>query len=80
MFMSERHELLFHAHPQFSNTIRYGSCTNFQQRLLAAIRFIRVVCVSLLYLSNAFIRRGSVFVFLIIKFIRQSTSYFFKVG
>jgi len=38
IFMSERHELLFHAHLQFPNTIRHGSCTDCQQRLLAALQ------------------------------------------
>jgi len=36
IFKSERHELLFQEHLQFSNTIRHGSCTDCQQRLLAA--------------------------------------------
>jgi len=36
IFKSERHELLFHEHLQFSRTIRHGSCTDCQQRLLAA--------------------------------------------
>jgi len=35
---SERHE-----HLQFSKTIRHGSCTDCQQRLQAAFRFLRVV-------------------------------------
>jgi len=29
-FKSERHELLFHEHLQFSNTILHGSCTDCQ--------------------------------------------------
>jgi len=41
-------------------------------------RFLRVVFVSLLCLPHAFFRRGPVFVFLIIKLFRHSTSYFFK--
>jgi len=32
---SERNELLFHEHLQFSNIIRHGSCTDCQQRLPA---------------------------------------------
>jgi len=36
--MSERHELLFHEHLQFSNTIRHGSCTDRQQMLQAAFQ------------------------------------------
>jgi len=36
IFKSERHELLFHEHLQFSNTIWHGSCTYCQQRLMAA--------------------------------------------
>jgi len=39
MFKSERHELLFHAHLHFSNTIWHGSCTDCLQRLLSAFRF-----------------------------------------
>ena len=35
IFKFERHELLFHEHLQFSNTIRHGSCTDCQQRLPA---------------------------------------------
>jgi len=38
IFKSERHELVFHEHLQFSNTIRHGSCTDCQQRLLAAFQ------------------------------------------
>jgi len=38
IFKSEHHELLFHEHLQFSNTIRHGSCTDCQQRLLAAFQ------------------------------------------
>ena len=36
----ERHELLFHEHLQFSNTtgLPHGSCTDCQQRLLAAFQ------------------------------------------
>jgi len=36
IFKSERHELLFHEHLQFSSTILHGSCTDCQQRLLLA--------------------------------------------
>ena len=38
IFKSESHELLFHAHLQFSNTKRHGSCTDSRQRLLAAFQ------------------------------------------
>jgi len=38
IFISKRHELLFHKHLQFSNTIRHGFCTNCQHRLLAEIQ------------------------------------------
>ena len=38
IFIYKRHELLFHEHLQFSNTIRHGFCTDCQQRLLAAIQ------------------------------------------
>ena len=38
IFMSQRHELLFHEHLQFSKAILHGSCTNCQQRLLAAFQ------------------------------------------
>jgi len=41
-------------------------------------RFLRVVFVSLLILPHAFLRCGPVFVLLIIKLFRHSTSYFFK--
>ena len=40
---------------------------------------LRVVFVSFLCLSHAFLRRGPVFVLLIIKLFLHSTSYFFKV-
>jgi len=40
IFKSERHEILFHEHLQFSNTIGlpHGFCTDCQQRFLAACR------------------------------------------
>ena len=77
--MSERHELLFHEHLQFSNKIQHGSCTGCQQRLLAAFQVSWRSFVSLLCLPNAFFRRGPVFVLQIIKLFRHSTSHFFKV-
>jgi len=43
------------------------------------IRFLCLVFVSLLCLPHAFFRRGPVFVLLIIKLFRHSTSYFFEV-
>jgi len=42
-------------------------------------KFLRVVFVSLLTLPHTFFRCGSVFVLLIIKLFRLSTSYFFEV-
>ena len=54
IFKSERHELLFHEHLQFSNTIRHGSCTGCEQRLWGHFTFLRVVFVSLLCLPHAF--------------------------
>ena len=36
IFKSERHELLFREHLQFSNTIRHRSCIDCQQRSLVA--------------------------------------------
>jgi len=38
IFISKCHELLFHKHLQFSNTIRHGFCTDYQQKLLVAIQ------------------------------------------
>jgi len=54
IFKSERHELLFHEHLEFSNTIPHGSCTDCQQRLWRHFKFLRVVFVSLLILPHAF--------------------------
>ena len=45
---SERHELLFHEHLQFSSTIRHRSCTNCRQRLLTAFQVHSCSFVSLL--------------------------------
>jgi len=78
IFKSERRELSFHEHLQFSNTIRHRSCTDCQQRLLvefwvSSCSFCVTFC-----LPHAF-WRGPVFVLLIIKLFRRSTSYFFKV-
>ena len=60
IFKSERHVLLFHAHLQFSNTIRHGSCLDRQLKLLAAFRIFRAFFVSLLCLAKAFFRRRPV--------------------
>ena len=61
IFKSERPELPVHEHLQFSNTIRHGSCTDCQQKLLSRyFRFLRVVFVSLLCLPHAFFRCGPV--------------------
>ena len=79
IFISKRHELLFHKHLQFSNTIRHGFCKDCQQRLLAAIQVSSCSFASLLCLPHAFFWRGPVFVLRIIKLFRHSTSYFFKV-
>ena len=76
-FNSERHDLLFHEHLQFS--VRHWSCTDCQQRLLAAFRASSCFFLSFLCLSHAFLRRGPVFVLLIIKLFRHWTSYFLKV-
>ena len=80
IFKSERHELLFHEHLQFSNTLRHGSCTDCHQRFLAASQVSSSSFVSLLRLPHAFSRRGPVLVLLIIKLFRPSRTYFFKVG
>jgi len=74
IFNSERHE-----HLQFSKTIRHGSCTDCQQRLLAAFQVSSCSFVSLPCLPHAFLRCGPVFVLLIIKDFGHSTSNFFKV-
>ena len=74
IFKSERHE-----HLQFSKTIRHGSCTDWQQRLLAAFQVSSCGFVSLPCLPHAFRRCGPVFVLLIIKHFGHSTSNFFKV-
>ena len=74
IFKSERHEYL-----QFSKTIRHGSCTDWQQRLLAAFQVSSCSFVSLQCLPHAFLRCGPVFVLLIIKHFGHSTSNFFKV-
>jgi len=49
IFKSKRHE-----HLQFSNTIRHGSCTEWQQRLLAAFQVSSCSFVSLLCLPHTF--------------------------
>jgi len=56
IFKSERHELLFHEHLQFSNTIGlpHGSCTDCQQRLLATFHVSSCSFVSLLILPTRF--------------------------
>jgi len=74
IFKPERHE-----HLQFSNTIRHGSCTEGQQRFLAAFQVSSCSFVSLLCLPHAFFRRGPVFVLLMTKVFGRSTSYFLKV-
>jgi len=74
IFKSERHE-----HLQFSKTIRHGSCTDCQQRLLAAFQVSSCSFVTLPCLPHAFLRCGPVFVLLIIKHCGHSTSNFFKV-
>ena len=70
IFKSERHENL-----QFSKTIRHGSCTDCQQRLLAKFQVPSCSFVSLPCLPHAFLRRGPVLVFLIKNFsdIQQAT-------
>ena len=81
IFKSERHQLLFHEHLQFSNTILglpHRACTDWQQRLLAAFQ---VSSCSLCHFWSCHTRFFSVdlFVLLIIKLFQHSTSYFFKV-
>ena len=49
------------------------------KRYCRHFKFLCVVFVSLLMLPHAFFRRGPVFVLLIIKIFRHSTSYFFEV-
>ena len=71
IFKSERHE-----HLQFSKTIRHGSCTDWQQRLLAAFQVSSCSFVSLPCLPHAFLRCRPVFVLLIIKHFGHSTSKF----
>jgi len=67
IFKSERHELLFHEHLRFSNTIRHGYCTDCRQGYWWHFSFLHVVFVSLLCLPHAIFRRGLVFVLLIIQ-------------
>jgi len=74
IFKSEHHE-----HLQVSNTIRHGSCTDCQQRLLVALQVSSCSFVTLLCLPHAFFRRGLVFILLIMKFFGHSTSYFLKL-
>ena len=60
-----RHELRFHEHLQFSNTIGlpHGFCTDCERRLLATFQVSRIVFVSLLILPHVFFRHGPVFFF-----------------
>ena len=75
IFKSERHE-----HLQFSKTVlRHGTCTDCQQRLHAAFQVSSCRFVSLPCLPHAFLRRGPVFVLLIIKVFGHLTRKFFKV-
>ena len=59
--------------------LRHGSCTDWQQRLLAAFQVSSCSFVPLPCLPHAFLRCGPVFVLLIIKHFGHSTSNFFKV-
>ena len=78
IFISKRHELLFHKHLQFSNTIRHGFCTDCQQRLLAAIQVSSCsFCVTSMPAPRVFLAWTSVL--RIIKLFRHSASSFFKV-
>jgi len=63
IFRSECHELLFHEHLQFSNTIQHGSCTVCQRRLLAAFQVSSCSLCHFYACSNVF-RRRPVFVLL----------------
>ena len=94
IFKSERHELHLHEHLQFSNAIRlrsYMNICNFRTQYGSDLaqtadkgnwwhfRLLREVFVSRICLPHAFFRRGPVFVLLIIKLFRHSTSYFLNV-
>jgi len=77
--MSFPYVLIFHVILQFSNSVRHDSGTDCQKSLLAEFRCFRVFLVPFLYLPHAFLWRGPVFLFLLLKFFRHSTSYFFKI-
>ena len=78
IFKSERHQLLFHEHLQFSNTILglpHRACTDWQQRLLAAFQVSSCsFCVTSDPATRVF-QSGPMFVLLIIKLFPHSTSY-----
>ena len=57
----------------------HGSCTDCQQRLLAAFQVSSCRFVSLLYLPHAFFRRGLVPVLQVIKLFQHQKVYFFEV-
>ena len=67
IFESKHHELLFHKHLQFSNTIPHESCLDCQQRLLAAFHVsFCSFCATTMPAPRVFFRPGPVLVFLII--------------
>ena len=76
---SESKQIFKSEHLQFSKTIRHGSCTDWQQRLLAAFQVSSCSFVSLPCLPHAFLRCGPVFVLLVKKHFGHSISNFFKV-
>jgi len=63
IFKSERHELLFREHLQFSNTIAYRMdlAQTVNKGYWRHFKLLRVVFVSLQILPHAFFRRGPVF-------------------
>jgi len=62
IFKSQRHELLFREHLQFSNTIAYRMdlAQTVNKSYWGHFQFLRVVFVSLQILSHALFRRGLV--------------------
>jgi len=79
IFKSERHELLFHEHLQFSNTIRHRSCTDCQQRLLTAFQVSSCsFCITSMPAPRVF-SAWSCVCFSNNKTFPNSTSYFFTV-
>jgi len=82
IFISERHELLFHEHLQFRTQYGMDFAQTVRKGYWRQFRFLRVVFVSLLLYAcpTRFFWHGPVFVLPIIKLFRDSTSHFFKVS